>query len=94
MRFSKIIFKMKYFKRTHLLPKCGMAAFKTASIIPKRLFFAKSFHISIRSSDFSYCREMHIINSSNNVTQIEAINVEIYFFHIVANPLAIKTILN
>ena len=53
-----------------------MAAFKTASIIPKRLFFAKSFHISIRSSDFSYCREMHIINNSNNVTQIEAYHVE------------------
>ena len=64
-------------KTTHLLPKCGMAAFNTASIIPKRLFFAKSFHISIRSSDFSYCREMHIINNSNNVTQIEAYHIEI-----------------
>ena len=54
-----------------------MAAFNTESIIPKRLFFAKSFHISIRSSDFSYCREMHIINNSNNVTQIEAYHVQI-----------------
>ena len=60
---------------SYLFPKNGIAAFRTESIIPKRLFFANNFQISILSSDFSYWRDIHIIKSSNNVTQIEMLSI-------------------